>query len=135
MQGTEPKSGVAAFQKKANVRFQQLLDKSTPYKTYRWAALAALVLLYAARVWFLQGFYIVTYGLGIYNLNLILLFITPRVDPELEGPVLPTKSDDDYRPFVRRLQEMKFWCASHHSVTLQRGFMRVLPSKADPYYP
>ncbi len=31
------------------------------------------VLLYALRVWMLRGFYIVTYGLGIYNLNLVLV--------------------------------------------------------------
>lgn len=60
------------------------------------------------------GFYIVTYALAIYNLNLVLGFITPAVDPELEAPVLPSKNEE-YRPFRRRLQEMKFWCATHRS--------------------
>ena len=58
---------------------QRLLDASTPHVGRRWAALAALVLLYALRVWYLQGFYIVTYALGIYNLNLLLGFLTPQV--------------------------------------------------------
>lgn len=57
----------------------------------------------------LQGFYIVTYALGIYNLNLLLGFLTPQIDPELEGPTLPSKSEDEFRPFVRRLPEFKFW--------------------------
>lgn len=96
--------------KKLNTRLQHFLDKTSPFRLYRWLALGALVLLYAVRVFFLEGFYIVTYTLGIYNLNLLLGFITPSVDPELEGPVLPQKSDDEYRPFRRRLQEMKFWC-------------------------
>ena len=56
------------------------------------------------------GFYIVTYALGIYNLNLLLGFLTPQVDPELEGPTLPSKKEDEFRPFVRRLPEFKFWC-------------------------
>lgn len=61
-------------------------------------------------LWFcLQGFYIVTYALGIFNLNLLLGFLTPQVDPELEGPTLPSKSEDEFRPFVRRLPEFKFW--------------------------
>ena len=58
------------------------------------------------------GFYIVTYALGIYNLNLLLGFLTPQVDPELEGPTLPSKGQDEFRPFVRRLPEFKFWCAT-----------------------
>ncbi len=36
-------------------------------------------------------------------------FLTPQVDPEMEGPELPTKADQEFRPFVRRLPEMKFW--------------------------
>lgn len=58
-----------------------------------------------------RRFYIVTYALGIYNLNLLLGFLTPQVDPELEGPTLPSKSDEEFRPFVRKLPEFKAWCA------------------------
>jgi Rer1 family len=45
-----------------NTKLQQFLDKTAPFKLYRWLALAALVLLYATRVFFLKGFYIVTYA-------------------------------------------------------------------------
>lgn len=34
---------------------QVLLDKSTPHTLYRWLALAAVALLYALRVYYLQG--------------------------------------------------------------------------------
>lgn len=34
---------------------------------------------------------------------------SPQVNPELEGPTLPSKSDEEFRPFVRRLPEFKFW--------------------------
>lgn len=57
-----------------------------------------------------RRFYIVTYALGIYNLNLFLGFLTPQIDPESEGPVLPSKADEEFRPFVRKLPEFKFWC-------------------------
>ncbi|KAI6677730.1 hypothetical protein NL676_038526 [Syzygium grande] len=63
-----------------------------------------------------QGFYIVSYGLGIYILNLMIGFLSPLVDPELEasdGPMLPTKGSDEFKPFIRRLPEFKFW----HSIT------------------
>jgi hypothetical protein len=94
-----------------NQRVQHYLDKSTPHVAARWATMVGVLLLYAVRVYLLRGFYIVTYGLGIYNLNLLLGFITPQVDPELEeGPALPTKSDQEFKPFVRRLPEFKFWC-------------------------
>ena len=32
----------------------------------------------------LQGWYIVTYALGIYHLNLFIAFLSPRIDPALE---------------------------------------------------
>jgi len=101
---------VAVFMEKGKRAVQYYLDKSAPYIAYRWAALLAVVLLYFVRVYLLEGFYIVTYGLGIFNLNLLLGFLSPQVDPESEeGMELPTNSRDEFKPFVRRLPEYKFW--------------------------
>ena len=63
--------------------------------------------------------------LSIYLLNLFLAFITPKFDPALEAdlaetdaeegaPTLPTskgdvQEDGEFRPFIRRLPEFKFW--------------------------
>lgn len=56
------------------------------------------------------------YAVGIYYLNLLLLFLTPSIDPALEddddGPVLPSKTNDEFRPFMRRLPEFKCWYVS-----------------------
>ena len=41
--------------------------------------------LYAFRVYMVEGFYIVTYALGIYLLNQLILFLTPKVDPALSN--------------------------------------------------
>jgi hypothetical protein len=107
----EDNSGVAQLVSKFNQQTQILLDRAAPLILPRWGAWLLSLIAYIVRVWMLKGFYIVTYGLGIYNLNLLLGFITPQVDPELEhdAPGLPTKSDQEFKPFVRRLPEFKFW--------------------------
>ncbi|KAJ8966957.1 hypothetical protein NQ314_003179 [Rhamnusium bicolor] len=62
-----------------------------------------------------QGWYIITYALGIYHLNLFIAFLTPKIDPAMDfdgeenGPALPTRANEEFRPFIRRLPEFKFW--------------------------
>jgi len=65
--------------------------------------------LYCVRVYLLNGWYIITYGLGIYLLNLLIGFLSPQIDPETDGPELPMSKSDEFRPFIRRLPEFKFW--------------------------
>ncbi|XP_065010495.1 protein RER1B-like [Musa acuminata AAA Group] len=92
--------------------FQHYLDRSSPHTVGRWLGTTAVALIYSLRVYFVQGFYIVTYGLGIYLLNLLIGFLSPMVDPELEasdGLSLPTRGSDEFKPFIRRLPEFKFW--------------------------
>lgn len=105
----EQQPQVAAQLAQLQRKVQHYLDKTTPFIAYRWIALAAVTLTYALRVYYLRGFYIVTYALGIYNLNLLLGFLSPQIDPELEAPTLPSKRDDEFQPFMRRLPEYKFW--------------------------
>ncbi|KAJ6378523.1 hypothetical protein OIU78_028709 [Salix suchowensis] len=91
-------------------RFQHFLDKTVPYILYRWIACLIIVLIYVIRVYFVQGFYIITYGLGIYLLNLLIGFLSPQIDLDInDGPTLPTRGSDEFRPFARRLTEFKFW--------------------------
>ncbi|TKS77390.1 Protein RER1 [Collichthys lucidus] len=129
-------SVVAAFFTRIGQIYQSWLDKSTPFYAVRWAATLLLTAVYMIRVYILQGWYIVTYALGIYHLNLFIAFLSPKVDPSLldegklihlehcffmwsgfvignEGPSLPTKQNEEFRPFIRRLPEFKFW----HSAT------------------
>lgn len=92
--------------------FQYYLDRSTPHTLERWLGTLAAAAIYVLRVYYVRGFYIVSYGLGIYILNLLIGFMSPKVDPELEvldGASLPTKDSDEFKPFVRRLPEFKFW--------------------------
>ncbi|UYV68654.1 RER1 [Cordylochernes scorpioides] len=97
----------------ANV-YQHLLDRWTPHTASRWIFSVLLLLAYMVRVLYLQGWYIVTYALGIYHLNLFIAFLTPKIDPAFsedleDGPELPTKVNEEFRPFIRRLPEFKFW--------------------------
>ena len=74
--------------------------------------LVCLALIYLIRVWLLEGFYIVTYALGIFCLGQLVGFLSPMVDPEIQelaDASLPTRATDEFRPFVRRLPEFKFW--------------------------
>ncbi|XP_062191407.1 protein RER1A-like [Phragmites australis] len=109
-----PAAAISAAVATASRRFQHLLDRSTPHVGRRWMGLAGVAAAYALRVWLAGGYYIVTYALGIYLLNLLIAFLSPQVDPEVaevlgDGPALPTRASDEFRPFVRRLPEFKFW--------------------------
>merc|ERR1711871_1685704 len=86
-------------------KYQQLLDKCTPHTAYRWYFVAFIALVYVVRVWLLSGFFVVSYGLGIYILNLLIPFISPQDEDSL----LPTAKDDEHRPFMRKMSEFKFW--------------------------
>lgn len=148
---------------KGKQMYQNYLDKSTPYTTYRWIATATVFVLFGLRIVFAQGWYIgtfikekrnerprtpacetrdrnnktniplpppVAYSLGIYLLNLFLAFISPKFDPSLESDTdmedgmpsgtssLPTKSDEEFKPFVRRLPEFKFWHSATRAVCI-----------------
>ncbi|XP_050310156.1 protein RER1 isoform X4 [Anthonomus grandis grandis] len=94
---------------------QATLDKWTPHSHIRWCSTVALLLLFGLRVVLSQGWYIVTYALGIYHLNLFIAFLTPKIDPAMDfdaednSPGLPTKANEEFKPFIRRLPEFKFW--------------------------
>lgn len=86
-------------------------DFLAPLIAPRWAFTATLFVLYLLRLWLHGGFYIVTYALGIYMLNLTVIFLMPQLEMEEEESegLLPTRADDEFRPFMRKLPEFRFW--------------------------
>jgi len=112
-------------------QYQAYLDKSVPFTSYRWAGTGALLFIFFLRIIFAQGWYIIAYSLGIYLLNLFLAFLQPKFDPSLEqdtemedggsASALPTKQDEEFRPFIRRLPEFKFWYSATRAITI--GFV------------
>ncbi|XP_011627328.1 protein RER1A isoform X2 [Amborella trichopoda] len=112
--GEGPSPATAQWVSAVSRRFQYYLDKLAPHPPARWFAFLCVAMAYVVRVYLVQGFYIVSYGLGIYILNLLIGFLSPQTDPEIDGsdgPTLPTKGSDEFRPFIRRLPEFKFWYA------------------------
>ncbi|KAK4477473.1 hypothetical protein RD792_016696 [Penstemon davidsonii] len=104
-----PSTAVSRWMFTISQRFQHFLDKSTPHVRHRWIAFLCIAFLYVVRVYLVEGFYVVSYALGIYILNLLIGFLSPQIDPELsEGPTLPIRGSDEFRPFARRLPEFKF---------------------------
>ncbi|PGH07089.1 hypothetical protein AJ79_06367 [Helicocarpus griseus UAMH5409] len=112
-------------------QYQAYLDAVTPYTTYRWIGTGVLLFVFFLRIVLAQGWYIVAYTLGIYLLNLFLAFLQPKFDPSLtqdesleDGDPqshLPTKQDDEFRPFIRRLPEFKFWHSATRAIAI--GFV------------
>ncbi|KAI7871882.1 Golgi membrane protein [Spinellus fusiger] len=129
---TEDTPSTLSAQKTAlDRKWQQLLDRTTPFVYQRWTGTAVLLMLFMARIVYAEGWYIVCYALGIYMLNMFLAFLTPKITPSMEmdnketeleeGPSLPSKADEEFKPFIRRLPEFKFW----HAVTQATCFALV----------
>ncbi|XP_011405045.1 PREDICTED: protein RER1-like isoform X2 [Amphimedon queenslandica] len=114
-----PTSRGPSLWSRLNARYQKFLDDLVPYRGGRWGFCICTLLVYIIRIYFLQGWYIVTYALAIYLLSLFIAFLSPKFDPAVEedtdedGPSLPTTSNEEFKPFIRRLPEFKFW----HSMT------------------
>lgn len=115
--GDEP-SAADNLRAKYSRKFQHFLDKSTVFIAYRWVAFVLALMIYAVRVYLINGWFIVTYGLGIYLLNNFIGFLSPQSDPENDGPVLPTSNEEEFRPFSRRVPEFKFWYSSTKGVCM-----------------
>ncbi len=117
---------VSKFQAAMGRKWQHYLDLSAPHTAPRWCLSFVVMLIYCLRVYLINGvrctiararharvlpphrsrvlragWYIITYGLGIYILNQLIGFLTPASDPDVDGPMLPTSKDDEFRP-VRR---------------------------------
>lgn len=109
---------------------QTYIDSTSIYTTYRYIFLVSTLLLFLLRIILGHGYYIVCYALFIYLLNQFLAFLSPKFDPSLNdesgisnsamlkddggstggsGGVLGLHKTDEFKPFIRRLPEFKFW--------------------------
>merc|ERR1712167_545724 len=83
----------------------------------RWLGFAVCLALYGLRVYIIQGWFLITYGLGIFLLNNFIGFLSPQLDPETDGATLPIAGGDaEFRPFNRRVPEFKFWHSSMKAI-------------------
>ncbi|KAI3630872.1 hypothetical protein MIR68_012307 [Amoeboaphelidium protococcarum] len=121
------------------------IDRTVPHVLERWLFFLAILLLFIVRILMLHQFYLVTYTLGIYLLNLFLAFIQPKFDPSVKNdpsglgndatsngddgdlasplPTINTNTGgggggigEEFRPFIRKLPEFKFWYHASQAV-------------------
>ena len=119
MQDEAPQTTAAErFRSQFDRTVQMYLDRSVPHTHGRWIGFGVALMIYMIRVYFLNGWFIVAYSLGIYLLNLFIGFLTPAIDPEAEGPLLPSQMKDGERIFTRRVPEFKFWWSSMKSIII-----------------
>jgi len=126
MDASEPTPNYASEMSR---RYQYVMDKTAPHVLFRWLFCLGCLLVYFLRVWYANGWFIVTYGLGIYLLNQLIGFLSPQFDPDdVDSDLgLPTRESEEYRPFARRLPEFKFWhsCARAILTAFGMTFFRV----------
>jgi len=138
MEGIDENEVSSAERTAANLKraTQYWLDKSTIHVVPRWIGFGVLLMLFFFRVYWIQGYFIVAYGLGIYLLNNFIAFLSPLEEPhnnnmggEDDGLSLPTtaKEEKEFRPFARRLPEFKFWlaCARGTFMSIMMTFFSV----------
>lgn len=104
---------------KLKVTYQKYIDLSIPYAERRWIGFGVSLSLFLIRIFYAQGWYVICYTLGIYLLSQFLGFLTPKFDPSLEhemqnesieeGITEENRQDEEFKPFIRRLPEFKFW--------------------------
>lgn len=144
-----------------------LLTPHTPHSINgkfgeRWVFLGGAIFVYLVRTLvYPRGWYIITYGLGIYLLNLFIAFLSPKFDPEFEfdeqdnynsnisgrrssesdsgsrSQQLPGGSLDDgeIRPFYRRLPEFQFWWAVTKGVVIALALTFTRATDIPVYWP
>ena len=102
------------FFQKIDLYYNSIKDKIIIYKAERWGVVGVLAIIYFSRMFRTKGFYALTYCIGIHFLNSFIGFISPLEDPEEEGlnngdSYLPQKSNEEFRPFQRKVKEYAFW--------------------------
>jgi hypothetical protein len=111
---TAAEAQAAAFQAKV----QHFLDKTVPWIKTRWGCLFGFLVVFMIRIYLKQGFFVVTYGLGIYLLNILINFLTPAVDPDKEEGDMQLPMKDGEQLFIRKLPEFKAWWNAMRAVVV-----------------
>ncbi|RTG82027.1 uncharacterized protein DC041_0002152 [Schistosoma bovis] len=102
---------------------QTIVDKLYPYRISRWLFALPVICYLRAPDSIYPGLHIVSYTLAIYLLSLFISFISPKVDPAAadysdEIPTLPRTVGEEFRPFIPRLLESKFWLSTVRAVAI-----------------
>ena len=97
-------------------KYNIIMDKITPYTKTRWIAFFVCLILFLYRMIHFHKYYIYAYTAGIFILFQFVSFLTPLQVVNNEEPLLPDAVGGEYRPFMRRLSEKKFWIRAFTAV-------------------
>lgn len=115
------------------LRLDSIFLKFKPYVLYRWIAVTLLAALFITRMLVTKKFYAVGYVAGMYIINSLILFVSPKLDPEEYGETLPSGLSDSNRPFIRKLPEFDFW-KTLFLTTLISNILALFPIFDIPVY-
>ena len=101
-------------------KVQWVVDRLTIYPVARWLLALCLFGFYVYRAVINQGkegqgsrvgFHIISYFLGLFLLDKILGFISPKNEEDVMSTdsVLPTTQNDEFKPFRRAVKELDLW--------------------------
>eukprot|EP00347_Sterkiella_histriomuscorum_P010470 403376158 len=99
----------------AQRKYRLFLDKIAAFPTQRWIFLVVMGAVYCLRVYMNDGYALITYLLGLFYLNQMLLYLSPAEDPEdMEFDdesdfILPMRENDEFKGFQRKIYEMELW--------------------------
>eukprot|EP00388_Colpodella_angusta_P041711 GDKK01054057.1.p1 GENE.GDKK01054057.1~~GDKK01054057.1.p1 ORF type:complete len:213 (+),score=24.44 GDKK01054057.1:83-640(+) len=98
------------FQKDFGFKFQRFMDKIVPFTGPRWAVFGIALMLFYIRIFILEEFYVIAYGVSVHMLYLLIMVITPMSDPDeqAEDVALPMH-EREHRPFVPKVGEFIVW--------------------------
>eukprot|EP01126_Amoeba_proteus_P067063 TRINITY_DN9828_c0_g1_i2.p1 TRINITY_DN9828_c0_g1~~TRINITY_DN9828_c0_g1_i2.p1 ORF type:complete len:121 (-),score=14.02 TRINITY_DN9828_c0_g1_i2:119-481(-) len=90
-------------------RWQKLLDDSISLFYVRWLILLLFLSLALYNVLMTDsGWHVIVYALGFYVFEMFKEFLNPLRDPS-DVVELPTRGDEEYKPFVRKSSEFTLW--------------------------
>uniref|UniRef100_A0A7S3MZX4 Protein RER1 n=1 Tax=Strombidium inclinatum TaxID=197538 RepID=A0A7S3MZX4_9SPIT len=100
----------------AKRKYRILMDSVTPYRQQRWLAFFLLFLVFVGRIYSTEAFAFVCYCVLIVYLKNLMLYLQPcdsylaELEIAVENDfVLPTRENDEFKPFERKKPEMEVW--------------------------
>lgn len=93
------------------------MDRITPLKKERWAAVAFLFSVLLLRMYVKQGYAVIAYLYGLFFLQNTMLYLSPLDDPEdaddevqaRHASSLLQRESGEHKGFVRKMSEVEFW--------------------------
>jgi hypothetical protein len=78
------------------------MDRLNPRVKERWGAFTIVLAIFLLRVYLMQGYAVLAYLLGLFYLNILMLYLAPADDFEdtaYNDFELPTRETDEYKGF------------------------------------